>query len=197
MYSSTIRQMLCGVVMCLLCGFSVGCASLSGPTAMLSEPTLEYDKYKAQWVLMGAKYRPDSLWGSALKRVDTYVWMRGMVDEAGQHPTIQLYVDSSGEAAGGLVVTSASDSTGTPLTTHRLENSFVQHTILGAAIRPKEVFIVDLPRPFLDARRAKGLDIRMNGYNNGSMTVLVTAAYLTDFLDRFDAMVAQKKATKG
>lgn len=196
MYTNIIRPAFCGVLALLLCSLSVGCASLSGPTAMLSEPSLEYDKYKAQWVLTGAKYRPDSLWGSALKRVDTYVWMRGMVDEAGQHPTIQLYVDSSGEAAGGLVVTSASDSTGTPLTTHRLENSFVQHTIIGAVISPQEVFTVDLPRPFLDARRVNGLDIRMNGYNNGSMIVPVTAAYLADFLNRFDAAVAQKRTTK-
>lgn len=195
MDASMIRQLMCGVVMWMVCGLSVGCASLSGPTAMLSQPSLEYDKYAAQWVLTGAKYRPDSLWGSAVKRMDTYVWMRGMFNEAGQQPTIQLYVHSAGEAAGGLVVTSANES-GVTLTTHRLENSYVQQTLLGPALLPKEVFVVDLPRPFLNGRRAKGLDIRMNGYNNGTMIVPVTAAYLADFLDQFDAAVAQKKIAK-
>ena len=102
---------------------------------------------------------------------------------------------SAGEAAGGLVVTSANES-GVTLTTHRLENSYVQQTLLGPALLPKEVFVVDLPRPFLNGRRAKGLDIRMNGYNNGTMIVPVTAAYLADFLDQFDAAVAQKKIAK-
>ena len=174
----------------------VACAASTGPTATFTTPSLEYDKYAAEWVLTGAKFAPKSFWSEVMTRTDTLVWLRGTFDDTRQKKNIQLYANYAGQGAGGLIVTSASDSPGTPLETHRLENTFVQQTMLGAAYYPKELIAVKLPRDFLDAKRASGLDIRLNGYQNKSLPVMISAAYLADFLDRFDSAVAQPQPAK-
>ena len=180
----------------ILCLSLIAACAVTGPTVMYTKPNLEYDKYAAEWVLTGAKFNPKSIWSGVLTKTQTEVCMRGTFDESLRKKSIKLYVNSSGEGAGGLIATSASDSTGTQLKTHRLENTFVQHNVLGTYVHPKELIAIDLPRDYLDARKADGLDIRLNGYQQGSLTVAVTANYLTDFLDRFDSSVAEHKSKK-
>jgi hypothetical protein len=83
----------------------------------------------------------------------------------------------------------ASDNTGTALRVR-----VVVASTTSTAIRDKmeDHVAIALPRKYLDAKKAAGLDIRLVGYNNVSLVVKVPPAYIEEFLAAFDNAVASK-----
>jgi hypothetical protein len=119
--------------------------------------------------------------------------MRGTFDKAGQNQDIQLYVSLTGKGANSMIVVSASDSTGTILKSHRLEQPHAESFLGQMYFKEQHVIAVDLPRNFLEERKAKGLDIQLKGYHNESLIVQVPPDYLSNYLSNFDTAVAQNK----
>jgi hypothetical protein len=178
----------------LLFAVLVGACGTSPTT--VAKKGLEYDQYAGQWVLGGSVLNGGEFWKSVMTDIQTYAWLRGTFDRSGQNQAIQLYAICMGGGAGQLVAMSASDSTGAALTTHRVENTSVQRIAGQPFYAPKEVVAIDLPRRFLDERRANGLDIRLQGFNNAKPIVKVPAEYLSNYLDEFDTAVKQNKGKK-
>ena len=178
------------IATCLL----AGCATpVPSADPVNSAPGLAYDPYTASWILSGDKILQQSLWALDIHGRNSAVRLRGTFDDALKRRDIQLVVMTVGEAAHGFFVNSASDVTGTALKARRLESTFVRQTMFGPVVPPREVFAVELPRNYLDARRSAGLDIRLNSANNDSMIVKVPSSDLAGFLDQFDAAMANPK----
>ena len=118
-------------------------------------------------------------------------WLQGTFDNKGQQENIQLYESISGQGAGGFIIQSAADNTGTQLKVHRVENSYFQNVLGHAVSAPREVVAVDLPRKFLEQRQASGMDIQLKGFNNATAIIKVPASYVAEFLAGFDDAVAQ------
>jgi hypothetical protein len=99
----------------------------------------------------------------------------------------------TGQGAGQLIATSASDSNGMALPTERVEMTGVQFVLGSPVYAPKEVVAVALSRDYLQQHSATGLDIQLKGFNNGSAVVKLPADYVSGYLAKYEAAIAQNK----
>lgn len=174
------------------------CANMPGMTGNnVGSKGLSLDQYTQRWVLNGPSVSPGGLLANVMSGVfsgiDTTVWLRGTFDKGGQNAELQLYIQYYGKGAGMLLPNSASDSTGQALKVSRVQRALSQDVLGRTSSEALELVAIDTPRPYLQARKTSGLDIRLMGHNGQSSTIKIPAETVAAFLTEFDSALAQAK----
>jgi hypothetical protein len=175
-----------------------GCANMPGMTGNnVGGKGLSMDQYTQRWVLNGPNISPGGLMANLMSGVfsgiDTTAWLRGTFDAKGQNPEVQLYIQYYGKGAGMLLPNAASDSNGQALKVSRVQRALSQDVLGRTSSEALELVAVDTTRPYLESRKASGLDIRLMGHNGQSSTIKIPAESVVAFLAEFDGALARVK----
>jgi hypothetical protein len=179
-----LRKGLIGFWACISLMFLLGCATVVTDSQQVTDASkATYDPYTNFHKITGMKLNKGGFPNI------TRFWMRGGFDKSGSNEFIQLYVHHWSQT-GWNFFNSASDITGTPLNVHQLAREVES----GANVR--EEIAIDLPRNFLESRKAQGLNIKIQG-NRGDMIIEIPPAYITGYLEKYDSEMEKKGFTTG
>lgn len=138
------------------------------------ETAATYDAYAKATGIAADKYKVPDV-GSFLSPAFAYAILRGRVTDNGME-SMELFIHYH-DANGWKFFTSALDSEGNSLPVTEIDRQ------AQGAIGIDEQFSASLTRPYLEAHKERGLDIRFGG-KYGFLTVKLPASYVQAFLEK-------------
>jgi hypothetical protein len=184
----------------LIAGLVVAALSAcSTPVGTQGGPGLQFDAYQQKWLFNGEPFTPGGLTltsvlvGSLRGQPGAVAWFRGTFDKSGGNRAIELRVKYEGAGAAQLFPQSASDATGATLSVKQVEQTFMKTSVGQSFIAPEEIIAIDVPRPFLEARRSTGLDIQVRGASGKVAVVKATGEQVAKYLADFDTAIVKSR----